>query len=802
MNTSRIAASLLVTSGFVAGVTQVLLIRELLLACFGNEVSLGLMLAAWLICGAAGTLLASRWKPPDPSIQRTVGRAVKLAALLGPAVFLAISFARVYLILANIIPMRMAEALAEHRIISHVLTVYIAAQPGEMLGPLHLVLISFGTVLLPAVIEGALFAVGLKVYEQAREADAASAGQAYGLDAIGHLIGGVLLGWAVVTMLNPFTVSCAAVVALWVTAGALARGVELGGKWVAWVGVAFLIALFAGSFPLHRITAAARWHGRELLDEVSSIYGHIAVAKQGEEGVVFFENGVPTGLSPALPSVQHLVQFAMLQHPAPRRVLLIGGGATGGLLEVLKHDPERVEYAEIDPALLRFAEKWVTGPDKQALDDPRVTKLATDGRLLVKQAAAGLRPKYDVIILLLPDPSTALLNRFYTQGWYQEARAALNPRGALVWEMSSSRHYFRDSLLLLNTSILEAASSAFPKRALMTGDGTLAIAVGDERADLTDDYKTIMARMEQRGIEAQIFAVIARERFEPYNKRYVLRELAKSPPVAPNRDLSPIGYYYDQAVWLGFYYPTIEALYVRLGSLQLRDLWLPGAGLLALLLLVGLHRRGRSAYVPLAILITGALGMALELCLLFAFQAFYGYIYRQVGVIIGAFMVGLAVGAMASAAAARKMQASRRPAWALAGTQFVIALFALALPKVLGWMSGGGGVVALSQLVAMIAFPVLTAIIGLAVGAQFPLATRSAQAATDPESTTPPGKAKSQARTAALLYAADLIGASVGAATMGAILIPVLGIPQTCLAAAYLSGGMTLLLVLRATLQR
>jgi len=186
MTTTRAAAYVIVGSGFVAGVTQVLLIRELLLACFGNEVSLGLMLAAWLICGAAGTLLASRWRPRAQPIEETTKRAIKLVILLAPALFFAIFFTRIYTVLASTIPMKLADMTESIHIIAHIFRVYIAAQPGEMLSPMHLVLISFGTALFPAVIEGALFAVGLKVYEQAKDADAAAAGQAYALDAIGH----------------------------------------------------------------------------------------------------------------------------------------------------------------------------------------------------------------------------------------------------------------------------------------------------------------------------------------------------------------------------------------------------------------------------------------------------------------------------------------------------------------------------------------------------------------------------------------------------------------------------------------
>jgi len=801
MTPARAAALTLATSGFVAGVVQVVLIRELLLACLGNEITLGLMLAAWLLCGAAGALWASRSGSMAAGGDNAVRRAIKLSLAWAPALFIGLTFTRVYQSLAAYIPMRLADLADAHLgipFVSGLIRVHLASQPGEVLGPIHLMLISFGATLLPAVIAGALFAVGLRVYEEAKQWDRACAGQAYALDGIGHLVGGVVLGAAAVTAMNPFAACAIALIILWLCVGLLAKAMGSGSTRLLAVGVFAAVVALAVSRPLDALTFAVRWRGHELLDHVSSVYGHIAAARHGEEGVVFYQNGVPTGLSPALPSVQELVQFTMLQHPDPKRVLLIGGGAMGGLVEVLKHNPDEVQYAEIDPAVLRFAGKWVTGADRQALADPRVTKLATDGRLIVKQASAGRRPPYDVIILLLPDPSTALLNRFYTDGWFHEASTSLSEGGVLGWDLSSSRHYFQPSLLMLNTSIFKAARTEFARYTLMLGDSTMAVVLGEERSALTEDADELQRRMLQRGVRADYFLAVVRDRLDTHSKRYLLTQLSRSTEIGPNRDLSPIGYYYDQAVWLGFYFPQAEELYVRLGRLRPANLWLPGAVLMVLLLIGGASARVRAFYVPLAIMATGALGMALELCLLFAFQSCLGYVYRLVGVVMGAFMVGLALGSMAAAGWARGCLEPRRNAWRLTATQLLMGLLALLLPVLLNWLASSHNVIGYYTVLATILFPLATAAIGFAVGVQFPLATTTSSDCADASQQS----GGEQSRVAAGLYAADLLGASVGAATMGAVFIPVLGIAQTCIASAVVAAAMALLLALRAALTR
>ncbi|MEN6345573.1 MAG: hypothetical protein ABFE16_09700, partial [Armatimonadia bacterium] len=250
----------------------------------------------------------------------------------------------------------------------------------------------------------------------------------------------------------------------------------------------------------------------------------------------------------------------------------------------------------------------------------------------------------------------------------------------------------------------------------------------------------------------------------------------------------PVGYFYDQAMWIGLYYPDLEALYLRLSDLRPAKLYLPGGVLLGVLLLAGLTRRGRALYVPLSVFSTGAVGMALELGLLFAFQAIYGYVYHQVGIITGAFMVGLAVGAWCAGGLAERLTGGRPRAAALVGAQLVLGALALAMSPVLRQMAGAPQAGWPADLLSTCAFPVLTAFVGLSVGLQFPLAVASRIASASERAT---------ASSAAWLYAADLSGASLGAVLAGAVLVPVLGIAQTCLAAATLAAAMALLLSVR-----
>ena len=108
--------------------------------------------------------------------------------------------------------------------------------------------------------------------------------------------------------------------------------------------------------------------------------------------------------------------FILCEHPHPEKVLLIGGGISGIIKEILKHPVKTLHYVELDATLVGMGRKYLPSEDKMALRDPRVTIFLNDGRYYVKKC----QEHYDVIILNLPDPSTALLNRFYTLNFFTE----------------------------------------------------------------------------------------------------------------------------------------------------------------------------------------------------------------------------------------------------------------------------------------------------------------------------------------------------------------------------------------------
>jgi spermidine synthase len=132
-----------------------------------------------------------------------------------------------------------------------------------------------------------------------------------------------------------------------------------------------------------------------------------------------------------------LVQPAMLTHPEPRRVLVMGGGEGATLREVLRHPGvRRAVMVDIDGELVGLCQEWLPSFHAGAFDDPRTELVFADGRgWLAAQPDRDL----DVIILDLPEPleeGPAL--KLFTREMYELVRSKLAPWGLVAVQSGSA----------------------------------------------------------------------------------------------------------------------------------------------------------------------------------------------------------------------------------------------------------------------------------------------------------------------------------------------------------------------------
>jgi spermidine synthase len=127
-----------------------------------------------------------------------------------------------------------------------------------------------------------------------------------------------------------------------------------------------------------------------------------------------------------------LVHPALLSHPNPKQVCVVGGGDGGTVREVLKHrSVERVVLAEIDEDVITVCKEFMPSIAGK-LDDPRVEIRIGDGA----QYLYDNKGAFDVILSDSTDPVGPGVVLF-EDPYFKGAKEALRPGGAFVTQCKS-----------------------------------------------------------------------------------------------------------------------------------------------------------------------------------------------------------------------------------------------------------------------------------------------------------------------------------------------------------------------------
>ncbi len=134
-----------------------------------------------------------------------------------------------------------------------------------------------------------------------------------------------------------------------------------------------------------------------------------------------------------------LVHPAMLLHPGPRRVLILGGGEGATLREALKHPSvEEAVMVDIDEEVIRVARELLPEWHQGAFDDPRSRVYAMDGFEYVR-GAAQRGEKFDVVIMDLTDPyGSEIAAQLYTEEAFRLVKSVLTGDGVVAVQAGNS----------------------------------------------------------------------------------------------------------------------------------------------------------------------------------------------------------------------------------------------------------------------------------------------------------------------------------------------------------------------------
>ena len=715
-----------VLMGLGALLGQIILMRELMVVFSGNELSTGVMLSAWLLWTAMGSALLGIFSDRIQSKSPLFASVQLVLAFILPASFL----------LARYLRPLLGVPAGE-----------IASLPQMVIG-IFLLLIPF------CLLSGFLFALGCSLLGEIRGKEAQSVGTVYAYEALGAGIGGVIFSYLLIHILNPWQVVLFTAALLSLSSLLLSR--RLRPTAILWIGLLIGTLVLYGA-RLNLVSRGWAWQGYQVKASTDTIYGNITALNDGTQ-MSFFENGVWNFTYPDPLKAEEAVHFALLEHPMPREVLLIGGGIGGLIGEVLKHPSlRRVDYVELDPGLITMGRALLPAEATIPLDDPRVQIIYTDGRRFVQH---GHR-KYDVVILHLPDPTTAQLNRCYTQEFFAEVREILHEGGIFYVSVSASEDIIGHTLAQFLSSIYWTMHEVFPEVVVFPGPAARFLGAGSEGV-LVSDPETLVQRIHQRGLQLHY----VREYYLLYNLSservtYLRSILEQRKGVEINRDLRPICYFYNIVLWSAQYTPLLKKWFM--GMLDLRVEWILYVIAAFSLLLFWRGRKQSSTSLLWAVGVMGFSELALEIILILCFQIFYGYLYYKIGVIIAAYMIGLALGGLMITAL---MPRIARPLRSLLMVQAGVALYAVGILLLILWLHRGIFPSFLSLPMEGV-FPFLTLVAGFLGGIHFPLASSVYL------------RGREQiGRIGGLINGVDLVGSAAGALIISVILVPLVGIAQ------------------------
>jgi len=711
-------------SGIVA---QIIILRELLVNFYGNELTVGIILANWVMLEAIGVFLLGRLiEKIKNKLNAFIVLNVLFALILPSCVYLA----RVFKVISGI---PFSEAVS-----------------------LSAVFISSLMIVLPAAfLHGALFSCGCKVYSLAGNQER-SIGKVYTWETLGTISGGVLLAYVLIPLINSFQiVFIVSLLNLFLSLNLIsARRV----KYLFLAGLMLLAILFfiPATNYLQKSSIQKQWQGQQVLDYRNSNYANIVVTKELEQ-YTFFYNGLPVIITPFPDKqfVEELAHFPLLFHSQPSRVLVAGGGIGGLIAEILKYPVAQVDYVEIDPLVIKMVQAYPTPLSEKEFGDRRVKIVNTDPRIFLNsRGGLNLPYYYDVILLGLSNQSDLSCNRLFTREFFSLAKRRLAPNGLLALWMNGSLTYLSPESRNLNNCILNSLKSVYRYVRIIPGEHNIFIASSNARI-LSLSAESLSGQLVRNNIPVSLLIPdylkyrLSQDKLDWFNL-----QMAQA-TAEINRDLRPVAVYETLKLTNKKFSPRFSRFFDYLNYLNLKPIFL--AILLVTALLIFISKRTSNRKIPLsyAIFTTGFFGMLASLLLIFAYQIFYGYLYQKISALTAVFMAGIAVGSAILVSGLSRIRATKAKLVGLEGT---IAVFSLILGVAIS--SGSTLVIYLCLFIA-----------GLLMGMEFPLVGKLYLGETN----------NRVGEASGWLYASDLLGGWLAGVLTGVAFLPILGFFNTCM---------------------
>ncbi|MEZ4310937.1 MAG: fused MFS/spermidine synthase [Polyangiaceae bacterium] len=318
----------------------------------------------------------------------------------------------------------------------------------------------------------------------ARRRDVASlVGRLTVANTIGTIVGSILTGYLVLPALGSERSLIAVAVGFALLAPLAARSAgriprERARTVAVLAGAGVLLALFMPRWDMARMTSGANVYFTlgpppEKLEMVrEDVHGGVTTVARRGDVLTMYTNGKFQGDNGREMAAQRrFAHFPSLFVKRDERALVIGLGTGTTLGTVAAYPFERIDVAEISPAIVEASRAYYADQSFHALDDPRVHLLLNDGRNVLLVATEP----YDLVTIELTSVWFAGAASLYSREFYELVRSRLR-EGGILQQWVQLHHIRRREL----ATIVRTLRAVFPHVALFEGGAQGILVAGRE----------------------------------------------------------------------------------------------------------------------------------------------------------------------------------------------------------------------------------------------------------------------------------------------------------------------------------
>src|SRR5580692_7620942 len=223
-----------------------------------------------------------------------------------------------------------------------------------------------------------------------------------------------------------------------------------------------LCGLGVGIAEAKHITAAAEdnIYADDIIFARDSRYQHLVLTRFKDDLRLFLNSHLQFSSRDEYRYHEALVHPGLAATPAPRRVLILGGGDGLAVREVLKYPQvESVTLVDLDPEMTRLfsTHTMLTQLNQKSLLSPKLHITNADAFPWVDSSTDS----FDFIVIDFPDPTNYSLGKLYTTAFYRAVARHLSAQGVMVVQ-STSPMFARDSFWCIAATLRQAGLKTYP----------------------------------------------------------------------------------------------------------------------------------------------------------------------------------------------------------------------------------------------------------------------------------------------------------------------------------------------------